>query len=128
MGFSRLYATVFIAGVIGGIAGAVGGGFIAAARCDGGLECLGAAILGVGLGAVLAESGLMSLVAHAVNQRRGNLLLTFVPTLLLAVPIPLVLLPGFTSILAVPLFLFQTWVCVKVQLGSAGRRKVGRRA
>tara|TARA_B100000809_G_scaffold40083_1_gene35052 strand:- start:3174 stop:3536 length:363 start_codon:yes stop_codon:yes gene_type:complete len=111
-------------GPIGAVGGAYAGGFIAAARCDGGLECLGAAFLGVGLGAIVAESIAMPLAAHLVNHRRGNLPLTFLPTLLLAVPIPFALLAGFTAPLAIPLFFLQAWVCVKVQLG---RRRVGRR-
>lgn len=128
MQFSRLYTTALIAGVIGAIAGAFAGGFIAAARCHGGLECLGPAFLGVGLGAITVESCAMSLVVYITNQGRGNLLLTFLPTLLLAVPIPILLLPGFTAILALPVFLFQTWVCVKVQLATTGSRSARRRA
>ena len=72
----------------------------------------------MGLGAILVESCVMSLSAHIGNQGRGNLLLTFLPTVLLAVPITIVLLPGFTDVLSVPLFLFQTWVCVKVLFPS----------
>ena len=90
-----------IAGIIGAIAGVFAGGFIAAARCQVGPECLGAAFLGVGLGAILVESCVMVLAAHIANQSRGNLLLTFLPTILLAVPIPLVLLLGFTAVLVV---------------------------
>ena len=111
-------------GLIGAVGGAFSGGFIAAARYDGGLECLGAAFVGVGLGAIVAQSIAMALAAHLVNHRRGNLPLTFLPTLLLAVPIPFAVLPGFTAPLANPLFFLQAWVCVKVQLGG---RRVGRR-
>ena len=128
MHLSKLYAATVIAGIIGAVAGAFAGGFIAAARCQGGLECLGAAILGVGLGAILVESCAMSLAAHISNHRRGNLPLTFLATASLAVPIPFVLLPGVTAVLAIPLFLFQTWVCVKVQIATGGRRKSRRRA
>ncbi|NQW22206.1 MAG: hypothetical protein HQ475_02040 [SAR202 cluster bacterium] len=128
MQFSKLYIIAVIAGIGGAIGGAFAGGFIAASRCHGGLECLGTAILGVGLGAILVESFAMSLSAHIANQSRGNLALTFFATLLLAVPIPFVLLPGFTAVLALPVFLFQTWVCVKVQLATVGSKKRGRRA
>lgn len=128
MQFSKLYIIAVVAGIGGAIGGAFAGGFIAASRCHGGLECLGAAILGVGLGAILVESFAMSLAAHIANQSRGNLALTFFATLLLAVPIPFVLLPGFTAVLALPVFLFQTWVCVKVQLTTVDSKKRGRRA
>ena len=128
MRFSELYAIAITAGIIGAVAGAFAGGLIAAARCQGGLECLGSAFLGVGLGAILVESCAMSLAAHIANRGRGNLLLTFLPTVLLAVPIPLLLLPGFTAVLALPLILFQTWVCVKVQLATANHHKRRRRA
>ncbi|MDA1127135.1 MAG: hypothetical protein O2913_00330 [Chloroflexi bacterium] len=127
MKFSKLYAIAALSGIIGAVAGAFGGGIIAASRCDGGLECLGIAFLGVGLGAILVESCALSLSAHIGNQGRGNLLLTFVPTVILAVPIPILLLPGFTAVLAIPLFLFQTWVCVKVQLATTGKRRVRRK-
>ena len=128
MPFAKLYIIAVIAGIGGAIAGAFAGGFIAASRCQGGLECLGAAILGVGLGAILVESCAMSLSAHIANHGRGNLTLTFFATLLLAVPIPFLLLPGFTAVLAVPVFAFQAWACVKVQLSTSARKKRGRRA
>ena len=128
MKFSKLYILAVFSGLTGAAAGALAGGFIAAARCEGGLECLGAAFLGVGLGAVLVESSAMALAAHLANRRRGNLLPTFLTTLALAVTIVLALLPGFTAPLALPLFLFQAWVCVKVQLATGGRKRVGRRA
>ena len=128
MRFSKLYIVAIISGLIGALGGAFAGGFIAAATCDGGLECLGVAFLGVGLGAIGVESCVMTLAVHKANQSRGNLLLTFLPTLLLAVPIPFALLPGFTAPLAVPLFLFQAWVCVKVQLATRGKRGAVRRA
>ena len=70
----------------------------------------------------------MALAVHLANQRRSYLLLTFLPTVLLAVPIPILLLPGFTAILAIPLFLLQAWVCVKVQLATANKRRARRRA
>jgi uncharacterized membrane protein YsdA (DUF1294 family) len=92
MRFSKLYIIAVFFGLIGAVAGAFAGGFIAAARCEGGLECLGAAFLGVGLGAIVAESCAMALAAHKANHNRGNLLLTFLSTLLLAVPIPFALL------------------------------------
>ncbi len=122
MNFSKLYVIAAIAGIIGALVGAIAGGIIAASRCDGGLECLGVAFLGVGLGAILLESFAMSLSAHIGNQGRGNLLLTFLPVVLLAVPIPIVVLPGITAVLAIPLFLFQTWVCVKVQLATGNQK------
>ncbi|MCI0864606.1 MAG: hypothetical protein J4N69_10245 [Chloroflexi bacterium] len=128
MHFFKLYVITILFGILGAIGGAVAGGFIAAARCQGGLECLGAAFLGVGLGAILVESCAMALAAHLANQRQGNLPLTFLPTILLAVPIPFALLLGFTAPLAVPLFLLQAWVCVKVQLATGGRKRMGRRA
>ena len=105
----------------------LGGAFIAAARCEGGLECLGAAFLGVGLGAIVVESCAMALTAHKANHSRGNLLLTFLPTLMLAVPIPFASLPGFTASLVLLLFLFQAWVCVKVQLDTSRGKGAGRR-
>ncbi len=128
MKFSKLYIIAVFFGLIGAVGGAFAGGFIAAARCEGGLECLGAAFLGVGLGAILVESCAMALAAHKANHSRGSLPLTFLATLLLAVPIPFALLPGFTAPLALPLFLFQAWVCVKVQLATGRRKGAGRRA
>ena len=83
-----------------------------------------AAFLGVGLDGIVAESIAMALAAHLVSHRWGNLPPTFLPTLLPAVPIPFALLPGFTAPLAIPLFVLQAWVCVKVQLGG---RRVSRR-
>ncbi len=127
MKFSKLYIFAVFFGLIGAAGGAFAGGFIAAARCEGGLECLGADFLGVGLGAIVVESCAMALAAHKANHSRGNLPLTFLATLVLAVPIPFALLPGFTAPLALPLFLFQAWVCVKVQLATGGRKGVGRR-
>ena len=82
MKFSRLYIIALVFGLLGAIAGAFAGGFIAAARCEGGLECLGAAFLGVGLGAIVVESSAMALAAHKANHSRGNLPLTFLATLL----------------------------------------------
>ena len=128
MHFFKLYVITILFGILGAIGGAFAGGFIAAARCQGGLGCLGAAFLGVGLGAILVESCAMALAAHLANQNQGNLPLTFLPTILLAVPIPFALLLGFTAPLAVPFFLLQAWVCVKAQLATGGRRRVGRRA
>ena len=128
MRFSKLYIVSVFFGLIGAVAGAFAGGFIAAARCEGGLECLGTAILGVGLGAIVSGSCVMAIAAHKANHSRGNLPLTFLAALLLAVPIPFALLPGFTAPLALPLFLFQVWVCVKTQLATGGRRGAGRRA
>ena len=111
-------------GLIGAVGGAFASEFIYAARGDGGLERLGVTFVGVGLGAIVAESIAMALAAHLVNHRQGNLPPTFLPTLLLAVPIPFALLPGSAAPLAIPLFFLQAWVCVKEELG---RRKVGRR-
>ena len=128
MRFSKLYILAVFFGLIGAVGGAFAGGFIAAARCEGGLECLGAALLGVGLGAIVVESCAMALAAHKANRSRGNLPLTFLLTLLLAVPIPFALLPGFTAPLALPLLLLQAWVCVKVQLATGARKGAGRRA
>ena len=98
-------------------------GFISAARRDGDWSACGR-ILRRGAGGIVAESIAIALAAHLVNPRRGNLPPTFLPTLLPAVPIPFALLPGFTAPLAVPLFVLQAWVCVKVQLGG---RRVSRR-
>ena len=83
-----------------------------------------AAFLGVELGGIVAKSIAMALAAHLATPRRGNLPPTFLPMLLLAVPIPFALLSGSTAPLAIPLFFLQAWVCVKVQ---PGRRRVGRR-
>ena len=128
MRFSKLYIAAIIFGIIGALGGAFAGGFIAAATCDGGLECLGTAFLGVGLGAIVAETFLMTLAVHNVNNGRGNLILTFLSTLALAVPILYALLLGFTAPLAVPLFLLQAWVCVKVQLTTGRRTRASHRA
>ena len=83
-----------------------------------------AAFLGVGLDEIVAESIAMAVADQMGRQRRGNLPPTFLPTLLPAVPIPFALLPGFTAPLAIPLFVLQAWVCVKVELGG---RRVSRR-
>lgn len=69
----------------------------------------------------------MSLAVHIANKGRGNLRLTWLPTVLLAMPMPL-LLPAFTFVLVLPLFLVQTWVCVKVQLATGGGRGARGRA
>ena len=87
-----MYISVTLFGLLGAVAGAVAGGFIAAARCEVGLECLGAAILGVDLGAILVESVATSMAAHKANRKRGNLPKTFITTILLALPIPFTLL------------------------------------
>ena len=84
--------------------------------------------MGVVLGAIAVESCAMALAAHRANHSLGNLPLTFAATLLLAIPIPFALLPGFTAPLALPLFLFQEWVCVKAQLATGSRKRTGRRA
>lgn len=128
MKFSKLYIAAIIFGTIGALGGAFAGGIIAAAACDGGLECLGTAFVGVGLEAILAESCLMTLAVHNVNNGRGNLLLTFLPTLALAVPIPYAVMMGFTAPLAVLFFLLQAWVCVKVQLTTGRRTRASHRA
>tara|TARA_B110000263_G_scaffold110246_1_gene96360 strand:- start:196 stop:474 length:279 start_codon:yes stop_codon:yes gene_type:complete len=83
-----MYISVTLFGLLGAVAGAFAGGFIAAARCEVGLECLGAAILGVGLGAILVESVATSMAAHKANRKRGNLPKTFITTILLALAIP----------------------------------------
>ncbi|MDA0263602.1 MAG: hypothetical protein O3A93_05685 [Chloroflexi bacterium] len=129
MQFSTLYVTAFIAGSIGAVVGAFAGGFIAGAQCDGGLECLEAAFLGIGIGGIVGESLVMAVAVHVANQRQGNLLLSFIPTALLAFPMVGVLIMGVTAVLALPLFLFQAWVCVKVQLATGNRKtRAGRRA
>jgi len=128
MKFSKLYIDAMVFGLIGAVGGAFAGGFTAAATCEGGLECLGTAFLGVGLGVILMKSGAMSLAVHKANQRRGNLLLTFLPTVVLAVPTPIVLLPGLTAPLAAPLFLLQAWVRVKVQVATCARKRPVRRS
>ena len=87
---SKFY--MYISVTLFGLLGAVAGGFIAAARCEVGLECLCAAILGVGLGAILVESVATSMAAHKANRKRGNLPKTFITTILLALPIPFTLL------------------------------------
>ena len=126
MRFSKLYTAAVIFGLIWALGGAFAGGSIAAATCDGGLECLGVAFLGVGLGAIMVESCAMTLAAHKANHSRGHLPPPFLPTLALAVPIPLALLPGFTAPLAIPLCLFQAWACVKIQLATGSRKNTGR--
>jgi hypothetical protein len=122
MKFTTLYITAIVSGLIGAVGGAFAGGVIAAAQCDGGLECLGAAFLGVGLGTIVLESLTMSLMVHKVNHSRGHLMLTFLPTIVL--PIPFALLPGVTAPLALPLFLLQAWVCVKLQLATVGKKRI----
>ena len=67
MNFPKLYIIATTAGIIGAIGGSLAGGFIAASRCHGGLECLGTAFLGVGLGSVLAEASFMSFAVHIGN-------------------------------------------------------------
>jgi len=126
--FSKLYIVAIIFGIIGALGGAFAGGIIAAAACDGGLECLGTAFLGVGLEAIMAETCLMTLAVHNVNNGRGNLFLTFLPTLALAVLIIYAVMMGFTAPLAVLLFLIQAWVCVKVQLTTGRRTRASHRA
>ena len=128
MKFSNLYIVAIVFGLIGTLGGAFAGGIIAAATCDVSLECLGTAFLGVGLEAILAESCLMALAVHNVNNGRGNLILTFLPTLVLAVPIIYALMMGFTAPLAVLFFLLQAWVCVKVQLTTGRRTRASHRA
>ena len=122
-----MYISVTLFGLLGAVAGAVAGGFIAAARCEGGLECLGAAILGVGLGAILVESVAMSMAAHKANRKRGNLPKTFITTILLTLPIPFRLLLAPTVVLTVPLFLLQDRACVKVQLATEKRKSAPRK-
>ena len=128
MKFSNLYIAAIVFGLIGALGGVFAGWFVAAAACDGGLECLGTAFLGVGMEAILAESCLMTLAVHNVNNGRGNLLLTFLPTLVLAVLIIYAVMMGFTAPLAVLLFLIQAWVCVKVQLTTGRRTRASHRA
>jgi len=128
MKFSNLYIAAIVFGIIGTLGGAFAGGIIAAAACDVSLECLGTAFLGVGLEAILAESCLMALAVHNFNNGRGNLLLTFLPTLVLAVAIIYALMMGFTAPLAVLFFLLQAWVCVKVQLTTGRRTRASHRA
>ncbi len=116
-----------ISGLLGTVIGAFTGGFVAASQCDGGLECLGVAVVGVGLGAIFMESAAMSLSVYKANQRRGNLYGTFVITFFLGVPIPFTLALGSAAILATPLFLIQVWACVKVQLASGPRKAAQRK-
>ena len=123
----HLYIVAVMSGLLGSVIGAFAGGFFAASRCDGGLECLGVAVLGVGLGAIVFESASMALAVHKTNQRRGSLPRTFLVTIALAMPIPFTLLLAPTVILAVPLFLLQVWACVKVQTASGTGKRVRRR-
>ena len=129
MYFSKLYAAAAIAGIIGAVSWAIAGGFtydaVATASCQEEMGCW--SWLFFGLGFILIESCFMSLAAYAANRGRGNLLLTWLPTVFLASPIPL-LLPAFAFVLALPLFLFQTWVCVKVQIATTNRTKTMSRA
>ena len=92
-------------GLIGAVGGAFAGGFISAARCDGGLERLGVTFVGVGLGAIVAKSIALALAAHLVNHRQGNLPPTFLPTLLLAVPIPCCVAAGIHCAVGQPIIL-----------------------
>ena len=103
-------------GIVGGDPGDV---------CGGGL---GTGVWGVGLEAILGETFVMTLAVHNVNNGRGNLPLTFLPTLVLAVAIIYALMMGFTAPLAVLFFLLQAWVCVKVQLTTGRRTRASHRA
>ncbi len=116
-----------ISGLLGTVIGAFTGGFVAASQCDGGVECLGVAVVGAVLGAIFMESAVMSLSVHKANQRRGNLYATFIITFFFAVPIPFTMALGAAAIHAVPLFLLQVWVCVKVQLASGPRKAAQRK-
>ena len=122
MSFAKLYAAALAAGFTGGVVGIFASEAISAVSRQGWMGWLVPALLGF----ILLESCAMSLAVHFANHGRGNLPLTFLSTVGLGVPIPL-LLPGFITVLALPLFLFQAWVCVKVQLASGRRRRVRRR-
>jgi len=125
MRFSILYAAAAIAGIVGVMAGGYTYGFISTAICPGTTRCLSWVFFGFGF--ILVESSFMSLAAYAANRGRGNLLLAWLPTVFLALPI-LLLLPTFAFVFALPLFLYQTWVCVRVQLATANRTKTMSRA
>ena len=79
------------------------------------------------MGAIVVGSAAMAFAVHKMNQSRGNLLLTFLPALALAVPIPFAILLGYTAPLAILLFLLQAWVCVKVQLATKTGKKSPRK-
>ncbi len=118
----KLYAITAAAGIAGVIGGGLAASSVYGAFCPSNLECFGLGFLSSGIGFIVVESCAMSLAAHIANRLRGNLLLTWLPTVLLAVPITLVL-PAFIFVFALPLFLVQTWICVKVQLATQGERR-----
>ena len=122
----NLVITAVVAGLGGAVVGAIAGGVIAAATCEGGLECLGDAVVGVGSGAILAESVAMAAAVYLANGKQGNLLLALLVTVVLAVPIPFLLLLGYAAPLAVLLFVAQVWACIRVLRGSGGRHVRGR--
>ena len=82
---------------------------------------MGDAVVGVGSGAILAESVAMAAAVYLANRKQGNLLLALLVTGVLAVPIPFFLLLGYAASLAVLLFALQVWACIRVLRGSGGR-------
>ena len=82
---------------------------------------MGDAVVGVGSGAILAESVAMAAAVYLANRKQGNLLLALLVTGVLAVPISFFLLLGYAAPLAVLLFAFQVWVCIRVLRGSGER-------
>ena len=88
----------------------------------------GAALLGVGLGAIEVESCAMTLAVHKVNHDRGSLPRTFLATLALSVLILLALVPLIIAHLTALLFLFPAWVCAKIQLSTTNKMSTGRQA
>ena len=121
MTYLKLATTAILAGLVGAVVGAIAGGVIAASTCEGGLECLGDAVVGVGSGAILAESVAMAAAVYLVNRKQGNLLLALLVTGVLAVPIPFFLLLGYAAPLAILLCALQVWVCIRVLRGSGER-------
>jgi hypothetical protein len=119
----NLIIAAVVAGLSGAAVGAIAGGVIAAATCEGGLECLGDAVVGVGSGAILVESVAMVVAVYLANRKQGNLFLALPVTLVLAVPIPFLLLLGYAAPLAALLFVAQVWACIRVLRGNGGRRR-----
>ena len=88
---------------------------------------MGDAVAGVGSGAILVESVAMAAAVYLANGRRGNFSRALLVTVVLAVPVPFFLLLGYAAPLAVLLFAFQVWACIKVLQGG-GARPVRRRS
>ncbi len=119
----KLIIAAVLAGLGGAATGAVAGGVAAAATCEGGLECLGNAVVGVGSGAILVESVAMAATVYLVNGRQGNLFVALPVTIVLAIPVPFLLLLGYAAPLALLLFVAQVWACIRVLRGSGGRHR-----